>query len=178
MRRRVHFPLVARRQVISSSPHQMHSGINEPCARDLLRCTTALAARHAATTSKRISVAHSLYILCTEVTHGAENNMKIEGWQDRLPPVLGAMCNAFLLDKHGLGLSNLALVSQRSRVDRDPVARFGSVIDQIHANIENGIRDRRIAQHHCPDSPHINEYIAAVLESETGGQRQLSWPAH
>ncbi|MGF6610675.1 hypothetical protein OKW45_005597 [Paraburkholderia sp. WSM4175] len=73
------------------SPRLMHSEINRPCTRNLLRCITALNARHTATTLKRISVAHGLYILCTEVTHGAENNMKIEVWQDRLAPVLGAM---------------------------------------------------------------------------------------
>ncbi len=81
MMRRVRFPLVAHCQVISTMPHLMYPEINQPCTRDLLRCTTALNERHTATTSKRISIAHSLYILYTDVTHSAENNMKIEGWQ-------------------------------------------------------------------------------------------------
>jgi hypothetical protein len=65
--------------------------------------------------------------VCTGVTPGTKNNKKKEGWQDRLPPVLGVMCNALLLEKHGRDLSHLALFNKRSRVDRDG-AYFGSVI--------------------------------------------------
>jgi hypothetical protein len=51
--------------------------------------------------------------------------------QDRLPPVLGAVCNALLLYKHEHDPSNLALANRRTRVDRGPVARSGNVIAQI-----------------------------------------------
>ncbi|MFM0134305.1 hypothetical protein, partial [Paraburkholderia sediminicola] len=47
------------------------------------------------------------------------------------PPVLGAVCNALLLYKHGRDSSNLALANKRTRVDRGPVARSGNVIAQI-----------------------------------------------
>jgi hypothetical protein len=36
---------------------------------------------------------------------------KINGWQDRLPPVLGVLCNALPLDKHGRRLSNPRLLT-------------------------------------------------------------------
>lgn len=50
--------------------------------------------------------------------------------QDRLPPVLGAVCNALLLYKHGRDSGNLALANKRTRVDRGPDARSGNVLAQ------------------------------------------------
>jgi hypothetical protein len=74
-------------------------------------------------------------------THGIcgrqTEQRKNEGWQDRLPPVLGATCNALPLDKHSHGRSNVTLVDKHSHVDRDPVAYSGDVIDQITENIAN-----------------------------------------
>ncbi|KAE8755618.1 hypothetical protein FSO04_33160 [Paraburkholderia madseniana] len=68
---------------------------------------------------------------------------KNKGWQDRLSPVLGVMCDALLLDKQDRGLSNLALANKRSRADQDPVAYSGKVIDQINGNMANCIRGRQ-----------------------------------
>jgi hypothetical protein len=65
---------------------------------------------------------------------------KNKGSQDRLPPVLGAMCNARPPDNHGRGLSTLALANKHSRVDQDAVAYSGNVIDQISENMANCIR--------------------------------------
>jgi hypothetical protein len=49
--------------------------------------------------------------------------MKIEGWQDRLPPVLGAMYRPHPLDKLDRDIiSNLGVTNKRSLVDPDPVA--------------------------------------------------------
>lgn len=77
----------------------------------------------------------------------SRNKHKNEGWQDRLPPVLGAMCNALPLDKHGRGLDDLALVKKRSYGNRNPVEYFGDLIDQIsNANIENCTRAAEIAR--------------------------------
>jgi hypothetical protein len=50
------------------------------------------------------------------------------------------MCNALLLDKHGRDLSNVALTNERSRVDQNPGAYSGNVIDQISENVANCIR--------------------------------------
>jgi hypothetical protein len=87
----------------------------------------------------------------TEVTLGTKNNMKIEILQDRLPPVLGVMCNALLLDTRGRGLSTLALANKHSRVDQDAVAYSGNVIDQISENMANCIRG------HQNSSPSVAE---------------------
>ncbi|MFM0619325.1 hypothetical protein PQR37_35300 [Paraburkholderia nemoris] len=76
-----------------------------------------------------------MHIACTGLTLGPENKHKNEGWQDRLLPVLGAMCNALPLDKQDRELNNLALANKRSRVDHDPVAYSGNMIDQINKNM-------------------------------------------
>jgi hypothetical protein len=68
------------------------------------------------------------------------NKHKNEEWQDRLPPVLGAMCSTLLPDEHGRDLSNLALANKRPRVDRDPIAYSGNVIDPINEDMADCIR--------------------------------------
>jgi len=70
--------------------------------------------------------------------------MENEGWQDRLPPVLGAMCNVPVPGKHGRRPPDLAHINKRSRVDRTQLRISVIVSDQIDdANIGNCDRDRR-----------------------------------
>ena len=81
--------------------------------------------------------------LRTAFTLGNKKCTENKGWQDRLSPVLGVMCDALLLDKQDRGLSNLALANKRSRAAQDPVAYSGKVIDQINGNMANCIRGRQ-----------------------------------
>lgn len=53
------------------------------------------------------------------------------------------MRNPRLLDKHGRDLSDLALTNERSRVDQNPGAYSGNVLDQINENMANCVRGRQ-----------------------------------
>jgi hypothetical protein len=86
----------------------------------------------------------SICAATVNLAHGICNRQiqehKSEGWQDRLPPVLGAMCNALLLDRD---LSNLPLINKRWCVDQNPGAYSGNVIDHINVNMANCVRSRQ-----------------------------------
>ncbi|CAB3739851.1 hypothetical protein R8871_06541 [Paraburkholderia graminis C4D1M] len=71
--------------------------------------------------------------------------MRIENTvlQDRLAPVLGAMCDQF----YRINMVVISVVSRlltsALRIDQDLGAHFGNVIDQITENMANCIRGRQ-----------------------------------
>ena len=77
----------------------------------LVRANTFSCGRSSSICAATVNLAHGI---CERKIQEHKN----EGWQDRLPPVLGVMCNALLLDKHERGLSSHKLADKRSRVER------------------------------------------------------------